>query len=102
MRFKVKGIYFVEAPSWFEAEQRVEQKLVEADQIESEPADKTARDMIIYGISTKIYEEHNRIFFDPNIDKSYEEKLERLRQQTTIWVENILEEIIKNNEQGWV
>lgn len=102
MKFKIKATYYVEAPSWSEAENRVEQQLVTADQIDSEPADKTARDMIIYGISTKIYEKHNKIFFNPNMDKTYEEKLKSLRSNTSIWLENILEEIIKNNEQGWV
>ena len=102
MKFKVLAKHYVNAPSWFEAEKLVEQNLTKPDSIESEPADKTARDMIIYGISTKIYEKHNKIFFNPNIDKTYEEKLELLKSNTSIWLENILEEIIKNNDQGWV
>lgn len=102
MKFKVRATYYVEAPSWTEAEQRVEQKLIDTDQIDSEPADKTARDMVMYGISTKIYNEHNQIFFDPNLDKTYEEKLEILKTKTGIWLENLLEEIVKSNEQSWV
>lgn len=102
MKVKVTATHYVEASTWFEAEKQVEQRLSDPDTIESEPAGSDPRDMIIFAIASKIYQEHNKIFFDPEIDKTYEEKLEELKRKITIWLDNTVEDVIKTNEQDWV
>lgn len=102
MKYKVTGTYYVEDSSWIGAEQQVEQKLVNADQIESDPANKTARDMILYGIASRILEEHNNIFFSTGMNDTYDKKVEVLKAETLNWLDNLLEETIKTNEQNWV
>jgi hypothetical protein len=101
MKYKVVTKHFVEASSWIAAEELVEKKLTEPDQIESEPADRTPRDYVMFGISSKIFDEHNKIFFDTHINESYEVKVEKLKAQMSNWLDNLLEEVIKGNEENW-
>ena len=101
MKYKVKAKYFVEAGSWNEAEQQVENGLVEADQIESEPASRHARDIVTFGVSDKIAQSHSKIFFEPVTDKPYDVKVDELRQETIIWMLGILDDIISTNESNW-
>lgn len=103
MKYKVITKSYVEAPSWEEAERRVEQMLVQPDEIESEPASRAPRDLVMFGLSSKIFDEHNKIFFtNEEIDSSYEYKMHKLRKETMIWLEAILEDIIRSNEEDWV
>ena len=101
MKYKVVAIHYVDAPNWIEAENRVEQRLNDPDRIESEPAGKKPRDMVIFGISSKIHDDHNKMFFEDEMDKSYNQKIEELKTRTVIWLEGIVDEIIKSNEQDW-
>ena len=101
MKYKVTTTSYVEASNWIDAEEQVEKKLIDPDQIDSEPADRTPRDYVMFGISSKISEEHNKIFFDPHITESYEVKVERLKAQMSNWLDNLLEEVIKGNEENW-
>ena len=102
MKFKVTATYYVDAANWVEAENKVENKQELADQIESDPVGKSPRDYIMFGISTKIHDMHNKIFFEPETDKTYEEKLAKLRNEASIWLDNLLEEVIRSNESNWV
>ena len=102
MRHKVIATYYVDANTWIEAENQVEQKLAEADQIESEPSSKNPRDMIGYALATKIYDRHNKIFFERSILDNYDDDLEALKKETLHWLENILDEVISTNESSWV
>lgn len=99
MKFKIKATHYVDAPSWVEAEKQVEQGLSDADRIESEPLSKAPADIIKFGISSKIYEQHTKIYFDGPDD--YEENMNRLRNSVRLWILNITEEIIRSNEQEW-
>lgn len=102
MKIKVRATHYVEAPSWEEAERRVEQHLVEPDQIDSEPASRSPRDIAMFAIASKIYEEHNKITFEDELHESYDHKVALLKHHTLIWLEGILDEVISTNEQDWV
>jgi hypothetical protein len=101
MKYKIKANYFVKAPSWIEAEKQVEQGLVEADTIESEPISKSPTDIVTFGIASRIYEEHTKIFFSANTQEEYEEEVDNLKSKINIWLTNIVEDIINSNEQEW-
>lgn len=103
MKYKIKATHFVEAPDWTIAEQIVERNLSEPDQIDSEPVSKSPRDIIMYGLASKIFETHQKIFFESDdYGKTYEQKLESLKAETNIWLNGILNELISNNEEHWV
>ncbi len=102
MKLKVTAVYYVEAANWESAEQAVEQKLVDADRIESEPAGRAPSDMVKYAVASRIYDTHNKIFFEQELSETYDTKILKLREETLIWIESILEEVIKTNEQEWV
>jgi hypothetical protein len=98
---KVLAKYYVDAPSWVEAETLVEQGQVSPDTIESEPGTNTARDIIAFGLSKQIGDEHRKIFFDDDPMHTYEEKKEELAEKTLIWLRTILHEILESNEEHW-
>lgn len=101
-KIKVKAVYYVDAADWQEAESAVEQHLITADRIESEPASQAARDFISFGIKKHIYAEHNKIYFEnQDNEKIYKQKVEELFNKTSKWVENIIEEALLTNEKSW-
>jgi len=102
MKYKVTAKHYVEASCWEEAERRVEQGLVEPDQIDSEPANRSPKDIATFAISSKIHKEHRTIFFEDELHDTYDHKLFLLRKETLIWLESMLDEIINTNEQDWV
>jgi len=102
MKIKVNATYYVEAPTWIEAEQLVEQNLSTPDTIESEPAGSDPRDMVAFAIANKIYSKHNKIFFETDHIETYEQKLEKLKAELGIWIDSIVEDVIKTNEEEWV
>lgn len=101
MKIKVIATHYIEAQTWVEAEKQVEQHLSNPDGIESEPAGNDPRDMIAFGISDKIYEKHNKLFYDPFANEEYSENVEELKQKVMNWIENIVDDIIKTNEEEW-
>lgn len=100
MKFKVKTTSFVEASSWRDAEHQIEQQLVDADQIESEPISKSSNDLLVFAITAKIEEEHRKIFFEEGQEEYYE-KLTLLKGKATRWLTNVLDEAITSNEELW-
>jgi len=101
MKFKVKTTSFVEATSWRNAEHQIEQQLIDADQIESEPISKSSTDLLIFAITAKIEDMHRKIYFDSNDEEEYKEKLVWLRIKTATWLDNILDDVLASNEEIW-
>lgn len=101
MKIKVKATHYVEAPSWREAEYKVEQGDSTPEEIESEPSSKAPLDLLHYAIAAKLEEEHRKIFFDCADKEDYEANMDKLREEMHIWLTNGLEHIIKSNEYLW-
>lgn len=101
MKYKVRATHYVDAPSWVEAEKRVEQGLSEADAIESEPVSKAPADIVKFGIASKLYDLHFDIYFNNQDDSERATETENLRAETIRWITNIIDDIMSNNEQEW-
>jgi len=99
--FKVKAEYKVSASSFEEAELLVEQGQALADEITSEPATKESKDVVSYGLSKKVSNEHSKLFFDLEDPNQYQDKKEELIEHTIIWIRTLLEEILAENEARW-
>tara|TARA_Y100000034_G_scaffold136800_1_gene215900 strand:+ start:24307 stop:24615 length:309 start_codon:yes stop_codon:yes gene_type:complete len=100
LKIKVIATHYVEAPTWVEAEQQVEQQLVQPDEIESEPTSHAPKDVVMFGVASKLYNEHNKIYFDSEPEE-YEERVESLKISMMNWLENIVDDIIISNEDEW-
>ncbi len=101
LKYKIRAKYYVDAVSWAEAEKQVEQGLIEADSIDSEPVSRSPTDIVMFGIASKIYDEHTKIFYTSTDQEEYKEEVEKLKEKINIWVTNIVEDLISNNEQEW-
>ena len=100
-KFKVEAVHYVEAADWKDAETQVEMQLSEPEEVVSKPATDSPNDYIAFGISKKILEEHNALFFKSENDVEYEQKLNILKESLLVWLTNIALNVIANNEKNW-
>ena len=98
---KVTAKYYVEAPSWEEAETLVEQGQVQPDTIESDAGTREAKDIITFGLSKLICNDHRKIFFDTDPIEPYEEKKAELEEKILIRLRTLVNEVLSSNEEQW-